>query len=78
MERIPVRNEVEARLLSSILDQDGIPHVLVSYHDTAYDGLFQLQKGWGHIEADLYDVAHIKRVLKEIREKKRIRDNPKL
>ena len=34
-------NEVEVRLLESILNERDIPHRLRSYHDTAYDGLFQ-------------------------------------
>jgi len=44
-------NEVEARLMEAILKERNIPHVIKSYHDLAYDGLFQLQKGWGHLEA---------------------------
>ena len=42
-------NAIEAQLLSSVLTQYEIPHRLRSYHDTAYDGLFQMQKGWGII-----------------------------
>jgi hypothetical protein len=42
-----LENAIEAQLLSSVLTQYEIPHRLRSYHDTAYDGLFQLQKGWG-------------------------------
>ncbi len=44
-------NEVEARHMEAILKERNIPHVIKSYHDFAYDGLFQLQKGWGHLEA---------------------------
>ena len=44
-----VDNAMEAQVLSSFLDQYDIPHRLRSYHDTAYDGLFQFQKGWGEI-----------------------------
>ena len=44
-----IENAIEAQLLSSVLTQYEIPHRLRSYHDTAYDGLFQLQKGWGAI-----------------------------
>jgi len=44
-------NEIEARLMDSILTEHKIPHRLKSYHDSAYDGIFQAQKGWGHIEA---------------------------
>lgn len=48
---VTLRNEAEARLLESVLNERHIPHVIVSYHDSAYDGLFQLQKGWGYVEA---------------------------
>jgi hypothetical protein len=44
-----LENDIEAQLLSSVLTQYEIPHRLRSYHDTAYNGLFQLQKGWGEI-----------------------------
>jgi hypothetical protein len=44
-----LENAIEAQLLSSVLTEYEIPHRLRSYHDTAYDGLFQLQKGWGVI-----------------------------
>ena len=45
-------NEMEAYRIKDILDAEGIPHILRSYHDTAYDGLFQGQYGWGALEAD--------------------------
>ena len=45
-----LENAIEAQLLSSVLTEYEIPHRLRSYHDTAYDGLFQLQKGWGEID----------------------------
>jgi hypothetical protein len=44
-------NEVEARLLESMLQDKEIPHLIRSYHDSAYDGLWQQQQGWGHVEA---------------------------
>ncbi|MEE4262448.1 MAG: hypothetical protein V2I56_07125 [Desulfobacteraceae bacterium] len=48
---IIIENAIEAQLLSSVLDQRNIPHIVRSYHDTAYDGLFQFQKGWGRLYA---------------------------
>jgi hypothetical protein len=48
---VELRNDAEARLLHAHLEDQGIPHVVRSYHDTAYDGIFQVQFGWGHIEA---------------------------
>ena len=46
-----LENIVEAQLVESILEEKGIPHRIRSFHDTAYDGLFQFQKGWGEIYA---------------------------
>ena len=46
-----LENIVEAQLMESILKEKGIPHRMRSFHDTAYDGLFQFQKGWGEIFA---------------------------
>jgi hypothetical protein len=45
------QNEIEAMLLDEILTGKQIPHLLRSYHDSAYDGLWQSQSGWGHLEA---------------------------
>ena len=46
-----LNNEIEAKLLSGLLKEKRIPHLIRSYHDSVYDGLFQLQSGWGHLEA---------------------------
>jgi hypothetical protein len=46
------KNEIEAMLLDEILTEKQIPHLIRSYHDSAYDGLWQSQSGWGHIEAE--------------------------
>ena len=48
---IMLRNEVEASLVDAILKEDGVPHVVLSYRDRAYSGIWQYQYGWGHIEA---------------------------
>jgi len=46
-----LENIVQAQMLESMLKEEGIPHVITTYHDSAYDGLFQGQKGWGCVEA---------------------------
>jgi len=52
VERIAVlRNEVEAQLLAGELAELDIPHLMRSYYDGAFDGVYQFSKGWGHIEA---------------------------
>lgn len=45
------QNEFEAILLNEILTEKKIPHLIRSYHDSAYDGLWQTQSAWGHVEA---------------------------
>jgi shikimate 5-dehydrogenase len=60
-------NEIEAQLLDSILEERYIPHLMVSYHDTAYDGLFQTQKGWGHVSAPTPFKEEILEILDEVR-----------
>lgn len=46
-----LENEIEARLLDLVLKERNIPHRMRSYYDSAYDGIFQLQKGWGIVLA---------------------------
>jgi hypothetical protein len=42
-------NKFEADLISQTLQEEGIPCMIRSYHDTAYDGIFIPQKGWGGV-----------------------------
>jgi hypothetical protein len=46
-----LENSIEAEVIGDALRQEGIPHEVRSYHDTAYDGLFQAQMGWGELRA---------------------------
>ena len=46
-----IENFIEAQVVQSVLKEQGIPHRIRSFHDTAYDGLFQMQMGWGEIYA---------------------------
>jgi hypothetical protein len=46
-----LENEIEARLLDSVLNERNIPHRIRSYYDSAYNGIFQTQKGWGIVLA---------------------------
>jgi hypothetical protein len=46
-----LNNAIEATLLDGLLNEKGIPHLVRSHHDSVYDGLFQLQTGWGQLDA---------------------------
>jgi len=62
-----LENLIEAQVVESILQEQNIPYRIRSYHDTAYDGLFQVQKGWGEIYAPPSFEQEILEILKEIR-----------
>jgi hypothetical protein len=61
-----LENEIQARLLDSILTERDIPHRLRSYHDSAYDGIFQTQKGWGIIQAPLQYQEEILAIVEDL------------
>ena len=58
---------VEAQVMESILTDQRIPHRIRSFHDTAYDGLFQLQKGWGDLYSPVSYESEIIDILTGIR-----------
>jgi hypothetical protein len=60
-------NIIEAQLIDSVLNEYGIPHRIRSFHDTAYDGLFQFQLGWGALWAPVSSRAEILEILHDIR-----------
>lgn len=64
-----LENIIEAQLIASILDEHNIPHRIRSFHDTAYDGLFQFQMGWGAIFAPLSSKDKILEILNDVRSK---------
>ncbi len=62
-----LENEIEAKLLASLLKEHGIPHFVGSYRDAAYDGIFQIQKGWGFVKAPISYKDKILDILFDIR-----------
>ena len=68
-------NDFEAQMLESILKERQIPHLLKSYYDTAFDGLYQTQKGWGHISSPDQYSEEIKEILSDLRKTARDTDD---
>ena len=60
-------NEIQASLLDAILSEESIPHMMRSYYDSAYDGIFQVSKGWGHVEAPARCKEEILAILKDLK-----------
>ena len=48
---IVLEDEIEAALMEDILNARDIPFIIITYDCLAYDGIFQNNWGWGHIEA---------------------------
>ncbi|MFP4562189.1 MAG: hypothetical protein ACLFRY_02660 [Spirochaetia bacterium] len=63
---VELENEIEAGLMKAVLDERDIPFRIRSYHDSAYDGIFQAQLGWGHIEAPAEFTDQIRRIHSDI------------
>ncbi|RLB01297.1 MAG: hypothetical protein DRG55_05395 [Deltaproteobacteria bacterium] len=62
-----VENRFEADLVRDALEREGISCVIRSYEDTAYDGIYVLQKGWGAILVSEEDEARAEEILQELR-----------
>jgi hypothetical protein len=60
-------NEAEANVIKSVLADNGIYAEIKSFHDTAYDGLFQSQYGWGLIRVSEKDLSEARRIIEEWR-----------
>jgi hypothetical protein len=44
-----VENQFEADIIKGVLENEGVPVMVRSFHDTSFDGIFESQKGWGVI-----------------------------
>jgi len=62
-----LENQSEAHLMEAALQERNIPHIIRSYHDSAYDGLFQQQKGWGYLAARAEDEEEIRKIYQDLR-----------
>jgi hypothetical protein len=62
-----IENPIEAQVVADALRQERIPHEVRSFHDTAYDGLFQTQMGWGELRAPAAFREKILEILEDIR-----------
>ncbi|MGC9363280.1 MAG: hypothetical protein ACP5FZ_01785 [Fidelibacterota bacterium] len=61
-----LQNEIQAGALEAELKSRKIPHLIRSYHDAAYNGLYQQSKGWGIVEAPIGFEAKILEILNDL------------
>ena len=57
---------VQAQLVEQILDQEGIPFLIQSYRDTAYDGIFTPTMGWGAVITREADGEKARAIIQEV------------
>jgi len=63
-----VDNEAEAERLDVELNSRQIPHIMRSYSDAVFSGIYQGLRGWGHVEGPEEHREAIITVLTDIRE----------
>jgi hypothetical protein len=63
---LALTSEIENFRIKEILESNEIPHLIRSFHDSAYDGIFQNQYGWGVLEADESDEDRILKLIKDL------------
>jgi len=62
-----VENRFEGDRISQALREAGIPFLIKSFLDTAYDGLYIPQKGWGVVMVSEKDRAEAEKLIGEVK-----------
>ncbi len=68
-EFVPVKvaeNAFEADRVREALEQEGIPVLVRTFQDTAYDGIYVSQKGWGYVEVPESEKTRAERIVMEV------------
>ncbi len=62
-----VENRFEGDRISQVLHEAGISFLIKSFLDTAYDGLYIPQKGWGIVRVSEKDKEEAERLISEVK-----------
>jgi len=65
---VAVESGIQGEILDRILLDQNIPHLIRSYHDMAFDGVFQLSRGWGCVEAPPEFKDRILQIVQQLRD----------
>ena len=63
-----LENRFETDLITNALDQEGIEHVVKPFQDSAYDGLFVTQKGYGLLLVEETQEDRAREIVAAVRE----------
>jgi hypothetical protein len=56
----------EADRFRAALEQEGFTVLIRTFHDTAYDGIYEAQKGWGYVEVPSSEQERAERIVKDL------------
>lgn len=59
------RNAFEADRLRAALEAEGIPVLVRTFLDTAYDGIYVAQKGWGRVEVPTTEKERAEKIVED-------------
>jgi hypothetical protein len=59
-------NAFEADRLRAALEQEGLTVLVRSFEDTAYDGIYVAQKGWGYVEVPRTEQERAERIVRDL------------
>ncbi len=62
-----VENRFEGDRITQVLQEAGIPFLIKSFLDTAYDGLYIPQKGWGVVLVSEKDREEAEKLIIEVK-----------
>ena len=62
-----IESRFEGDRVSQALQEAGIPYMINSFLDTAYDGLYIPQKGWGRVMVPEEFCEKVERIMAEVK-----------
>ncbi|MBP1750747.1 MAG: hypothetical protein H6Q52_3286 [Deltaproteobacteria bacterium] len=62
-----IENIFEMDMIKGALDAEGISYTIKEHRDTAYDGLFILQKGYASLFVEENDRGRVLEIIKRVR-----------
>ncbi len=66
---VPVKiaeSSIEADRIRALLEQEGLTVLVRTFEDSAYDGIYVAQKGWGTIEVPESERGRAERLVREM------------
>ena len=62
-----IENRFEADLIAQTLEEEGVDYVIKTFHDTAYDGLYETVQGYGMLLVEESAEARAREIVAELR-----------